>query len=91
MTEPEPTGTSMEDLAATIDRFMAAAAVALENLLEPLAEAFRRMNAPPTYGLDDAILRDIATPRQWHLLHHGSQRVRKKWRRALWRKFDKGE
>jgi len=34
----------------------------------------------------DESLRRYATDRQWHLMNHGSPRVRKKWRNALLRK-----
>lgn len=64
---------------------------AITDALKPFADAMRRMwECLPKWYRDALALenemKEIATPRQWHLYKHGTPRQQKKWAHALARK-----
>lgn len=64
---------------------------AITDALKPLADAMRHMwECLPKWYRDalalESEMKEIATPRQWHLYKHGTPRQQKKWANALARK-----
>ena len=101
MTEPEDMRSSFLELSRSFDEAMAEALQWAATTAMTVAEAVnayfsRLFEALPS--IDEAsksvaavevdLLQIYAdpTPRQLHLMLHGSPRVRKKWKSALWRK-----
>ena len=81
---------TMAEAAQQLTDALVAFGKALSDRLRPVVDAivdtFRNIvdvfrNAWPEY--EDEIIRNVATPRQWHLYKHGRPRVRKKWRNQL--------
>ena len=84
----------MENVEALIAEAVQHATVAIEELTAALTALAKAAVSIATEVLIDAVpfffeereLRAVATDRQWHLMNHGSPKVRKKWRNALRRK-----
>lgn len=89
---------TMAEAAQLLTDALVAFGKALADCLRPVVDAivdtFRNIvdvfrNAWPEY--EDEIIRNVATPRQWHLYKHGRPRVRKKWRNQLLKKAIKAQ
>ncbi len=84
----------MENVEALIAEAVQHATVAIKELTATITALAKAAVSIATEVLIDAVpfffeereLRAVATDRQWHLMNHGSPKVRKKWRNALRRK-----
>ena len=84
-------GEIFAELSAAISRIMQEIAdkltPALQMMTHKINEIFPEL---AEYYRHQTELREVATPRQWHLYNYGRYRVRKKWEHALERRLRKG-